>query len=75
MVKKNITIFLFNFLTLFINLFCFYSTVDLLRHTETEIGVLEFLKIKIFSADLPGWMVFFRKFFDAKIFPMKITRP
>ena len=68
MVKKNITIFLFNF-------FVFTLLLILLRHTKTEIVVLEVLEIKIFSADLPGWMVFFRKFFDAKIFPMKITRP
>ena len=68
MVKKNITIFLFNF-------FVFTLLLILLRHTKTEIVVLEVLEIKIFSANLPGWMVFFRKFFDAKIFPMKITRP
>ena len=68
MVRKNITIFLFNF-------FVFTLLLILLRHTKTEIVVLEVLEIKIFSADLPGWMVFFRKFFDAKIFPMKITRP
>ena len=68
MVRKNITIFLFNF-------FVFTLLLILLRHTQTEIVVLEVLEIKIFSADLPGWMVFFRKFFDAKIFPMKITRP
>lgn len=68
MVRKNITIFLFNF-------FVFTLLLILLRHTKTEIVVLEVLEIKIFSADLPGWMVFFRKFFDAKIFPMKIARP